>query len=97
MLRRPGIGQVGEGRQIFPMLTVTENLEMGGPLPRARARAKQTMDKVFGMFPRLVERRSQLSGTLSGGEQQMLAIGRCLMEQPDLILFYEPSHRHPRP
>ena len=86
-----GIGQVAEGRQIFPTLSVTENLEMGGLLPRARAKAKQTMDEVFGMFPRLAERRSQLAGTMSGGEQQMLAIGRCLMGQPELIMFDEPS------
>ena len=86
-----GIGQVAEGRQIFPTLSVTENLEMGGLLPRARAKAKKTMDEVFAMFPRLAERRSQLAGTMSGGEQQMLAIGRCLMGQPELIMFDEPS------
>ena len=86
-----GIGQVAEGRQIFPTLSVTENLEMGGLLPRARAKSKQTMDEVFGMFPRLAERRGQLAGTMSGGEQQMLAIGRCLMGQPELIMFDEPS------
>jgi branched-chain amino acid transport system ATP-binding protein len=86
-----GIGQVAEGRQIFPTLTVAENLEVGALLPRARGRAKQTMDEVFGMFPRLAERRAQLAGTMSGGEQQMLAIGRCLMGQPELIMFDEPS------
>jgi len=86
-----GIGQVAEGRQVFPTLTVEENLEMGGLLPRARARAKQTMAEVLAMFPRLAERRGQLAGTLSGGEQQMLAIGRCLMGQPELIMFDEPS------
>jgi branched-chain amino acid transport system ATP-binding protein len=86
-----GIGQVAEGRQIFPTLSVTENLEMGGLLPRARSRAKAEMDRVFGMFPRLAERRTQLAGTMSGGEQQMLAIGRCLMGQPELIMFDEPS------
>jgi branched-chain amino acid transport system ATP-binding protein len=86
-----GIGQVAEGRQIFPTLTVAENLEMGALLPRARSRAKQTMNEVFGMFPRLAERRAQLAGTMSGGEQQMLAIGRCLMGQPELIMFDEPS------
>ena len=86
-----GIGQVAEGRQIFPTLSVTENLEMGGLLPRARSRATQTMDEVFAMFPRLAERRGQLAGTMSGGEQQMLAIGRCLMGQPELIMFDEPS------
>ena len=86
-----GIGQVAEGRQIFPTLSVVENLEMGGLLPRARARSKQAMDEVFAMFPRLAERREQLAGTMSGGEQQMLAIGRCLMGQPELIMFDEPS------
>ena len=86
-----GIGQVAEGRQIFPTLSVVENLEMGGLLPRARAKAKQTMDEVFALFPRLAERRDQLAGTMSGGEQQMLAIGRCLMGQPELIMFDEPS------
>jgi len=86
-----GIGQVAEGRQVFPTLTVLENLEMGAMLPRARAKARQTMDEVFAMFPRLIERRAQLAGTLSGGEQQMLAIGRCLMGQPELIMFDEPS------
>ena len=86
-----GIGQVAEGRQIFPTLTVAENLEVGALLPRARGRAKQTMDDVFGMFPQLAERRAQLAGTMSGGEQQMLAIGRCLMGQPELIMFDEPS------
>ena len=86
-----GIGQVAEGRQIFPTLSVLENLEMGGLLPRARAKSKQAMEEVFSMFPRLAERRDQLAGTMSGGEQQMLAIGRCLMGQPDLIMFDEPS------
>jgi branched-chain amino acid transport system ATP-binding protein len=86
-----GVGQVAEGRQIFPTLSVTENLEMGGLLPRARSKAKQTIDEVFSMFPRLAERRTQLAGTMSGGEQQMLAIGRCLMGQPELIMFDEPS------
>ena len=86
-----GIGQVAEGRQIFPSLSVLENLEMGAQLPRAKAKARQTMDEVFAMFPRLAERREQLAGTMSGGEQQMLAIGRCLMGQPELIMFDEPS------
>jgi len=86
-----GIGQVAEGRQIFPTLTVAENLAMGGLLPRARAKARQTLAEMYAMFPRLEERRGQLAGTLSGGEQQMLAIGRCLMGQPELILFDEPS------
>ena len=86
-----GVGQVAEGRQIFPTMTVLENLEVGAMLPRARAHARQTLDKVFAMFPRLRERTAQLAGTLSGGEQQMLAIGRCLMGQPRLIMFDEPS------
>jgi len=86
-----GIGQVAEGRQIFPTLTVLENLEMGAMIPRARAKARATLDQVFGLFPRLLERKGQAAGTLSGGEQQMLAIGRCLMGQPELIMFDEPS------
>jgi branched-chain amino acid transport system ATP-binding protein len=86
-----GIGQVAEGRQIFPSLTVEENLEMGALLPRARAKLRETIPQIYEMFPRLAERRSQLAGTMSGGEQQMLAIGRCLMGQPELIMFDEPS------
>ena len=86
-----GIGQVAEGRQIFPSLTVEENLEMGALLPRARAKMAKTMREVFATFPRLEERRGQLAGTMSGGEQQMLAIGRCLMGRPELIMFDEPS------
>ena len=86
-----GIGQVAEGRQIFPSLTVQENLEMGALLPRARAKMRETIPQVYEMFPRLAERRTQFAGTMSGGEQQMLAIGRCLMGQPELIMFDEPS------
>ena len=86
-----GIGQVAEGRQIFPTLSVFENLEIGAMLPRARSGAERTLARVFDMFPRLRERRSQAAGTLSGGEQQMLAIGRCLMGAPRLIMFDEPS------
>ena len=86
-----GIGQVAEGRQVFPMLSVEENLEMGGLLPRARAGAKAKLDEVYAMFPPLAERRTQAAGTLSGGEQQMLAIGRCLMGNPELVMFDEPS------
>jgi branched-chain amino acid transport system ATP-binding protein len=86
-----GIGQVAEGRQVFPTLSILENLEVGAMLPRARSNAKRTLDEVFAMFPRLAERRAQLAGTLSGGEQQMLAIGRCLMGAPELIMFDEPS------
>ena len=86
-----GIGQVAEGRQVFPGLTVLENLEMGAMLPRARGRRAQALQEVFRMFPTLAERRSQVAGTLSGGEQQMLAIGRCLMGEPELVMFDEPS------
>jgi branched-chain amino acid transport system ATP-binding protein len=86
-----GIGQVAEGRQVFPTLTVEENLEMGALLPRARSSLRQTMAEVYAMFPRLAERRAQAAGTMSGGEQQMLAIGRCLMGKPELIMFDEPS------
>jgi len=86
-----GIGQVAEGRQVFPGLTVLENLQMGAMLPRARAAAARNLDDVLSMFPKLAERKAQLAGTLSGGEQQMLAIGRCLMGAPELIMFDEPS------
>ena len=86
-----GIGQVAEGRQVFPNLSVLENLEMGAVVPRARSVARSTLDQVFELFPRLRERRTQAAGTLSGGEQQMLAIGRCLMGQPKMIMFDEPS------
>ena len=86
-----GIGQVAEGRQIFSSLTVAENLKLGAALPRARAKSMETMAEVLTLFPRLRERRKQIAGTLSGGEQQMLAIGRCLMSRPELIMFDEPS------
>jgi branched-chain amino acid transport system ATP-binding protein len=86
-----GIGQVAEGRQLFPSLTTTENLAMGAMLPRAGKKMKQTMESVFELFPHLAEHKQQLAGTLSGGEQQMLAIGRCLMGHPELIMFDEPS------
>ena len=86
-----GIGQVAEGRQVFPTLTVLENLEMGAMIPRARSQARRRLDEVFAMFPRLSDRHAQLAGTISGGEQQMLAIGRCLMGAPELIMFDEPS------
>ena len=86
-----GIGQVAEGRQIFPNMTVRENLEMGAAVPRARSGAAQAMARVLALFPRLAERRRQLAGTLSGGEQQMLAIARCLMGQPRLVMLDEPS------
>ena len=86
-----GIGQVAEGRQLFPGLTTLENLQMGAMAPRGRGHLKQTLDEVFTLFPRLSERRKQLAGTLSGGEQQMLAIGRCLMSRPELMMLDEPS------
>jgi len=86
-----GLGQVAEGRQLFPTLTVLENLQLGAMLQRARGQTTQSLNRVFALFPRLDERRKQLAGTLSGGEQQMLAIGRCLMGCPELIMFDEPS------
>ena len=86
-----GIGQVAEGRQIFPTLSVVENLAMGAMIPRARASREQNLERVYELFPRLTERRNQAAGTLSGGEQQMLAIGRCLMGAPELVMFDEPS------
>ncbi|HXF74772.1 MAG TPA: ABC transporter ATP-binding protein [Methylomirabilota bacterium] len=86
-----GIGQVAEGRQLFPSLTTYENLQMGALLPRARKQMAQSVKEVFTLFPILRQRKKQLAGTLSGGEQQMLAIGRCLMGRPELILFDEPS------
>jgi branched-chain amino acid transport system ATP-binding protein len=86
-----GIGQVAEGRQVFASLSVLENLQMGAMLPRARAAASRNLEDVFSLFPKLSERKSQLAGTMSGGEQQMLAIGRCLMGAPELIMFDEPS------
>src|SRR5512139_3526354 len=86
-----GIVQIPEGRQLFPSLTVIENLEMGAQFPRTKRMRQETMAWVFKLFPRLEERRSQLAGTLSGGEQQMLAIGRGLMSRPALLMLDEPS------
>jgi branched-chain amino acid transport system ATP-binding protein len=86
-----GIGQVAEGRQVFPTLSVAENLDMGAMLPRARGAREENRERVFALFPKLKERLRQAAGTLSGGEQQMLAIGRCLMGAPDLVMFDEPS------
>ena len=87
-----GISLVPEGRRVFPFLTVRENLELGAfKYRKAGAKVRSLMDKVFDMFPRLRERRSQNAGTLSGGEQQMLALGRAIMSEPHLICLDEPS------
>jgi branched-chain amino acid transport system ATP-binding protein len=86
-----GVGQVAEGRQVFPNLTVAENLDMGAMLPRAKGQRHRILEHVFSLFPILAERTAQAAGTLSGGEQQMLAIGRCLMGAPELVMFDEPS------
>jgi len=86
-----GVSQVPEGRRIFPQLTVSENLDMGAFLRNDREGIKRNMEEVFTIFPRLAERRNQLGGTLSGGEQQMLAISRALMANPRLLLLDEPS------
>jgi len=86
-----GIAHVPEGRQVFPEMTVTENLEVGASLPAAKRERKASLELVFGLFPRLAERRTQLAGTMSGGEQQMLAVGRGLMLRPRLLMLDEPS------
>jgi branched-chain amino acid transport system ATP-binding protein len=86
-----GIAHVPEGRRLFPNLTVADNLKMGAYLPSARARYRATLERVFGLFPVLAERKLQRAGSLSGGEQQMLALGRALMSHPRLILLDEPS------
>lgn len=86
-----GLAHVPEGRRLFPEMTVEENLIIGSLTPESRAKRAQTMERIYTLFPRLKERRKQASGTLSGGEQQMLAIGRGLMSLPKLIMFDEPS------
>jgi len=86
-----GISQSPEGRRLFPRMTVTENLEMGAFQRKDRTTLKEEMDHVFTLFPRLAERRNQKAGTMSGGEQQMCAIGRALMARPKLLMLDEPS------
>lgn len=86
-----GIAHVPEGRQLFPEMTVLENLELGSLRGPAKSQRKQTLDWVLSLFPRLQERRKQLAGTMSGGEQQMCAIARGLMSRPKMVLFDEPS------
>jgi branched-chain amino acid transport system ATP-binding protein len=86
-----GISQVPEGRGVFPGMTVMENLDMGAYARKDRKNLKADLDRVFALFPRLAERRTQFGGTMSGGEQQMLAIGRALMANPRLLLLDEPS------
>lgn len=88
---KAGISHVPEGRRVFANMTVEENLELGAYLRKDRDGIKKDMDHVYELFPRLLERRKQLSGTLSGGEQQMLAMGRALMSKPKLIILDEPS------
>jgi branched-chain amino acid transport system ATP-binding protein len=90
-LVRRGVAYVPQGRIVFKGMTIVENLEMGGYTIRDKAQLRQTMEQVFALFPRLQERRTQLAGTLSGGEQQMLAMGRALMVEPRLMLMDEPS------
>jgi branched-chain amino acid transport system ATP-binding protein len=86
-----GIAHVPEGRQVFPEMTVQENLEIGSYAPRAKAERGRSLALVYNIFPRLAERRRQLAGTMSGGEQQMLAVGRGLMLKPRLLMLDEPS------
>ena len=91
LVLRRGLAYVPQGRIVFPQMTVLENLEMGAYIERDAARIAAALDRVFGLFPILAERRRQKAGTMSGGEQQMVAIGRALMTSPRLILLDEPS------
>jgi len=86
-----GIALVPEGRHVFPALSVAENLKAGATIPRARSSARELFERVYELFPRLAARRDQIAGTLSGGEQQLLSIGRCLMSAPRLIMLDEPA------
>ncbi len=86
-----GVVHVPEGRRLFPEMTVEENLIMGSLPPKAKAKRQETLDWVYQLFPRVLERRKQAAGTLSGGEQQMVAVGRGLMARPRLLMFDEPS------
>ena len=91
LVLRRGLAYVPQGRIVFPQMTVLENLEMGAYIERARAKVAAALERVFALFPILAERRRQKAGTMSGGEQQMVAIGRALMTSPRLILLDEPS------
>ncbi len=90
-LVKQGLAMVPEGRGVFARMTITENLQMGAYIRKDKAEIANDIDKVFGIFPRLKERRDQLAGTMSGGEQQMLAMGRALMSRPKVLLLDEPS------